>query len=118
MNKDKLIELISNAWDDGNGNSYPSQTREDTNIGLQNFLDSCEKEIKELSEPNADINTTDANLNIGCVNQRFIDTIDTITSEGLGCGLEDCNITDRYEAMQYGFDECLERAKEAISNVG
>ncbi len=29
--------------------------------------------------------------------------------EGMGCGLEDRGITDRYEAMQYGWDEAMER---------
>jgi len=34
--------------------------------------------------------------------------------QGMGCGLEDRNITDRYEAMEHGFDEAIERALEAI----
>ncbi|WOR27078.1 hypothetical protein R2X23_10545 [Citrobacter braakii] len=29
--------------------------------------------------------------------------------EGMGCGLEDRGITDRYEAMRYGWDEAMER---------
>lgn len=29
--------------------------------------------------------------------------------QGMGCGLEDRNITDRYEAMQYGWDQAMER---------
>ncbi|EKZ6354388.1 hypothetical protein RE066_001476 [Klebsiella aerogenes] len=29
--------------------------------------------------------------------------------EGMGCGLEDRGITDRYEAMQYGWYEAMER---------
>lgn len=34
--------------------------------------------------------------------------------EGMGCGLEDRNITDRYEAMKYGWDEAIERMFEQI----
>lgn len=30
-------------------------------------------------------------------------------SEGMGCGLEDRGITDRYEAMRHGWDEAMER---------
>ena len=30
-------------------------------------------------------------------------------SEGMGCGLEDCGITDRYDACRYGWDEAMER---------
>lgn len=29
--------------------------------------------------------------------------------QGMGCGLEDRGITDRYEAMRYGWDEAMER---------
>lgn len=35
-------------------------------------------------------------------------------SEAMGCGLEDRDITDRYEAMAYGWDRAMERAAEAI----
>ena len=28
---------------------------------------------------------------------------------GMGCGLEDRNITDRYEAMAYGWNQAMER---------
>ncbi len=36
----------------------------------------------------------------------------------MGCGLEDRGITDRYEAMRYGWEEALERAWEAIKLLG
>ena len=36
----------------------------------------------------------------------------------MGCGLEDRGITDRYEAMRYGWDEALEKAWEAIELLG
>ena len=44
--------------------------------------------------------------------------IDSVTSldnepqyhdEGMGCGLEDRGITDRYDACRYGWDEAMER---------
>lgn len=57
-------------------------------------------------------------LNIDNVRLCFSEAVGEITSEGLECGIEDCNITDRYEAMQYGFEQCKERADEAILNVG
>lgn len=34
--------------------------------------------------------------------------------EAMGCGLEDRNITDRYEAMQYGWDCAISRMFEQI----
>ena len=30
-------------------------------------------------------------------------------TQGMGCGLEDRCITDRYDAMQYGWDEAIDR---------
>lgn len=37
---------------------------------------------------------------------------------GMGCGLEDRNITDRYEAMRYGWDKALDRVAEIIDDLG
>ena len=34
--------------------------------------------------------------------------------QGMGCGLEDRGITDRYEAMQYGWDCAIERCAEIV----
>jgi len=80
------------------------------NTELKNISNSvyCENELIALKQA----------LNIDDVNQRFSEAVGEITSEGLECGIEDCNITDRYEAMQYGFEQCKERADEAILNVG
>src|SRR5690554_3985363 len=38
--------------------------------------------------------------------------------QGMGCGLEDRGITDRYEAMRYGWDEALDRVAEIIDDIG
>ena len=37
---------------------------------------------------------------------------------GMGCGLEDRGITDRYEAMAYGWYEAIDRVKEELANFG
>lgn len=51
-----------------------------------------------------------------CAEQKAI--IDAVTDldnepqyhpEGMGCGLEDRGITDRYDAMQYGWEQAMER---------
>lgn len=39
-------------------------------------------------------------------------------AEGMGCGLEDRNITDRYEAMRYGFDEALDQMATILESLG
>jgi hypothetical protein len=35
-------------------------------------------------------------------------------SQGMGCGLEDRNITDRYEAMRYGWDSLADRVQDEL----
>lgn len=37
--------------------------------------------------------------------------------QGLGCGIEDRNINDRYEAAEYGYEDALERCHEFIKNA-
>lgn len=37
--------------------------------------------------------------------------------EGMGCGIEDCGITDRYEACEYGWDKAIEAVIEVINNM-
>ncbi len=39
-------------------------------------------------------------------------------AEGMGCGLEDRGITDRYEAMEYGFNEAVEQYEAIIDGYG
>ena len=34
--------------------------------------------------------------------------------EAMGCGLEDKNITDRYDAMQYGWNEAIDRVSACL----
>jgi hypothetical protein len=38
--------------------------------------------------------------------------------DGMGCGLEDRNITDRYDAMKYGWDEALEHVGQILERDG
>ena len=37
--------------------------------------------------------------------------------QGLGCGVEDRGIHDRYEAAEYGYEDALERCAEFIRNA-
>ncbi len=37
--------------------------------------------------------------------------------QGMGCGLEDVGITDRYEAMEHGFDEAVKYLYGAVMNT-
>lgn len=42
----------------------------------------------------------------------------TYHAQGMGCGLEDRGITDRYEAMAYGFQEAVEQMVAIINSMG
>lgn len=56
----------------------------------------------------ADIEETAGNINhdaVQCVGEW---------ETGLFCGLEDQNITDRYDACRYGYDHALEKVQEWI----
>jgi hypothetical protein len=48
--------------------------------------------------------------------QNILQEIEEINypTEGIGCGLEDVWITDRYEAANYGWNEAVERITEII----
>jgi len=75
----------------------------------------AEKLANMLSEPTTEQQTSDSNCIIPVVSESLLDKIDELNTEGLGCGLEDVGITDRYEAMEYGFEQCIERVKEILS---
>lgn len=49
--------------------------------------------------------------------ENFVDDLENIefNAHAEGCGLEDANITDRYEAMEYGWNEALKEAVEVIA---
>jgi len=38
-------------------------------------------------------------------------------SLAMGCGLEDRDITDKYQAMQYGWDEAIKKAEDILSII-
>jgi hypothetical protein len=40
------------------------------------------------------------------------------SEQGMGCGLEDRGITDRYEAMRYGYDEALDQFARILEGYG
>ncbi|WP_407246475.1 hypothetical protein [Klebsiella pneumoniae] len=58
------------------------------------------------------------NVALALENVAMKQIVDTVTNldnepqyhaEGMGCGLEDRGITDRYDACRYGWDEAMER---------
>jgi hypothetical protein len=53
------------------------------------------------------------------VRQRFNEEMEYVqfNNHAEGCGLEDRNITDRYEAMEHGWEQGVKAVEEAFSNV-
>lgn len=49
--------------------------------------------------------------------EKVVVDVPTYHYEAMGCGLEDRNITDRYEAMQYGWECAIDRVFEQIPDA-
>lgn len=51
--------------------------------------------------------------------EKILEEIENLNyyPDGMGCGIEDRGITDRYEACEYGWNEAIEAVIEAISNM-
>ena len=79
-------------------------------------LDAAIKTGNMLADQNAQLAAENVALALENVAMKQI--VDTVTNldnepqyhaEGMGCGLEDRGITDRYDACRYGWDEAMER---------
>ena len=51
--------------------------------------------------------------------EKILEEIEEINyyPQGMGCGLEDRGITDRYEACEYGWNNAIEAVIETINNM-
>ncbi|EPK7284399.1 hypothetical protein NLT72_002848 [Citrobacter farmeri] len=82
----------------------PSSVFEDVNGSLVDYKDYAALEAKcaALAAENAGL-------------KKIVDFVTDLDNEpqyhdeGMGCGLEDRGINDRYEAMRHGWDEAMER---------
>lgn len=79
-------------------------------------LDAAIKTGNMLADQNAQL--TAENVALALENVAMKQIVDSVTNldnepqyhdEGMGCGLEDRGITDRYDACRYGWDEAMER---------
>ncbi|MEZ6169997.1 hypothetical protein SL914_22530 [Klebsiella pneumoniae] len=76
------------------------------------------KETKVMALAKAFKQLAAENVALGLENVAMKQIVDSVTNldnepqyhaEGMGCGLEDRGITDRYDACRYGWDEAMER---------
>lgn len=76
------------------------------------------KETKVMALAKAFKQLAEENVALALENVAMKQIVDSVTNldnepqyhdEGMGCGLEDRGITDRYDACRYGWDEAMER---------
>ncbi|EPH3745496.1 hypothetical protein [Klebsiella pneumoniae] len=76
------------------------------------------REQKFLKLAKAHVQLAAENVALALENVAMKQIVDSVTNldnepqyhdEGMGCGLEDRGITDRYDACRYGWDEAIER---------
>lgn len=76
------------------------------------------EKCREISGCPAGVDLQDHLRQLAAENAGLKQIVDSVTdlsnepqyhSEGMGCGLEDRGITDRYDACRYGWDEAMER---------
>lgn len=76
------------------------------------------KETKVMELAKAYVQLAAENVALALENVAMKQIVDSVTNldnepqyhdEGMGCGLEDRGITDRYDACRYGWDEAIER---------
>jgi len=75
------------------------------------------KELTALREEIARLRTENAALRAALEELRDGKDEPEYHAQGLGCGVEDRDIVDRYDAAAYGWDSCQERYQEWITIV-
>ncbi|PWY12597.1 hypothetical protein DL345_00510 [Citrobacter koseri] len=81
--------------------------------GLMDAAEQANKLAQEATEKLVQERDALAAENVGL--KQIVDSVTDLSNEpqyhteGMGCGLEDRGITDRYEAMRHGWDEAMER---------
>ncbi|HBQ5860219.1 TPA: hypothetical protein L7622_004109, partial [Klebsiella pneumoniae subsp. pneumoniae] len=97
MNIETVNELIASLESAG-----------ELSIREQKFL-KLAKAFKQLAAENVALALENVAM------KQIVDSVTNLDNEpqyhdeGMGCGLEDRGITDRYDACRYGWDEAMER---------
>ena len=77
-------------------------------IREQRFLERA-KAFGQLAAENVALALEDVAMRLLAASVTNLDNEPQYHDEGMGCGLEDRGITDRYDACRYGWDEAMER---------
>lgn len=94
------------------GDGYAGETLNKMWMAWQAAISSMQSERDQLAAQLAAVVAENAALKMA------INSVTEISyhEEGMGCGLEDSGITDRYEAARYGWDEAISRIGEMTAS--
>ncbi|WP_270530063.1 hypothetical protein [Klebsiella pneumoniae] len=86
----------------------PLESAGELSIREQKFL-KLAKAFKQLAAENVALALENVAMKQIVDSVTNLDNEPQYHAEGMGCGLEDRGITDRYDACRYGWDEAMER---------
>lgn len=112
--KGKLYGKLDNNYFDTSKTSTDWHKLENDNLELSNRLIAKQNAI---AIRDSKILHLENELHI--FKRKISDTINDIeiNTHALGCGLEDLNIVDRYDAMRYGIEQMLDMCLNAIDLI-
>jgi predicted RNA-binding Zn-ribbon protein involved in translation (DUF1610 family) len=119
------IQSLGSAWKDGQANSAPAAEKICRDDGRCEYAVQIGAEVEgHCPDGKCAMPQTAAHLTIpgalewgqlpGPVEIEYPE----FSEQGMGCGLEDRGITDRYEAMRYGYDEALDQFARILDGYG
>ncbi|MFT2788888.1 hypothetical protein ACMV5I_02315 [Serratia sp. T13T92] len=76
---------------------------------LSGYTEPVEATVKSLMDENLALTAECAAMKAIIDSVTNLDNEPQYHPEGMGCGLEDRGITDRYDAMEYGWQQAMER---------
>ncbi|HCI4464765.1 TPA: hypothetical protein NO723_002962 [Klebsiella pneumoniae] len=109
---------VSAVTDEKKGSTITLQAVNELIATLESAGELSIKETKVMALAKAFKQMAAENVALALENVAMKQIVDSVTNldnepqyhyEGMGCGLEDRGITDRYDACRYGWDEAMER---------
>ncbi len=115
MRRHSPVSLVA---DEKRGSTITLQAVNELIASLESAGELSIREQKFLKLAKAHVQLAAENVALALENVAMKQIVDSVTNldnepqyhdEGMGCGLEDRDITDRYDACRYGWDEAMER---------
>jgi hypothetical protein len=115
MRRHSPVSLVA---DEKRGSTITLQAVNELIASLESAGEPSIRETKFMALAKAYQQLAAENVALALENVAMKQIVDSVTNldnepqyhdEGMGCGLEDLGITDRYDACRYGWDEAMER---------